>query len=413
MNILINTLTYVVWFLSTYFIVLLLLSVLTNRRRLSEINKPLKHFPFVTVIIPAFNEEKTIASTISSLKNVNYPSNKIEYIFVNDGSKDNTSSVVQVNIKDDSRFKFIDRKINHGKAYSLNEGIAKAHGEFVACMDADSIVESEIFRKALPYFSSEDIGAVTVSVEVLHPKSLIDKIIAVEYHIGLSLFLKIFSFFNCIFVTPGPFSIYRRSLLSQIGGFDINNITEDHEIAFRIHKSRFKIVNCFDAKVCTILPGTFKGLYRQRRRWYAGAIQSLFQHKDVIFNKRLGVFGFFTPYNYILVSLGMFLFYLASFLGIRNLFQSILNYKYASFSLFRLISSVEFDFLRLNSISFIAISAVLMTILLVIIGLWVSHKSIRERAVGVIGFPFMFFLYQIFWTGAVLAVLKRRKISWR
>lgn len=414
MNIIINSLTYLVWFLSTYFVILLLLSVFNNRKRLFEATKKLQSFPFVTVIVPAFNEEETIASTINSLKQVNYPENKIEYIFVNDGSKDTTSDKVQDAIRGDARFKFIDRKENKGKAFSLNEGISQAKGEFIACMDADSIVETEIFQKALPYFSSDNIGAVTVTVEVLNPKSWLDKVIAVEYHIGLSLFLKIFSFFNCIFVTPGPFSIYRKSLLLKIGGFDITNITEDHEIAFRIHKGGFRIVNCFNAKVCTILPKTFRGLYRQRRRWYAGAIQSLFQHRDVIFNKNLGVFGFFTPYNYVLVSLGMILFYLATFLGLRNLFRALLNYKYVSFNISHITHSLlDIDFLRLNSISFIAFSALIMTLALVMIGLWVSRKSIRERALGVAGFPIMFFLYQIFWTGAVFAVVKRRKISWR
>lgn len=156
MNVIINSLTYIVWFLSTYFVILLLLSVFSNRRRLFESTDKLKFFPFVTVIVPAFNEEETISSTIASLKQVNYPQDKIEYIFVNDGSRDSTSDRVHSAINGDVRFRFIDRKENKGKAFSLNEGISHAKGEFVACMDADSVVEPDIFQKALPYFSSDD-----------------------------------------------------------------------------------------------------------------------------------------------------------------------------------------------------------------------------------------------------------------
>ena len=108
-------------------------------------------------------------------------------------------------------------------------------------MDADTIVEPDAIKKSLPYFNEGDVGAVTVSVEVNRPKSFLHKIIDLEFILGLSLFLKVFSFFNCIFVTPGPFSIYRKDVLDKIGGFDVNNIVEDFEIVFRIRKAGYKI----------------------------------------------------------------------------------------------------------------------------------------------------------------------------
>ena len=145
-----------------------------------------------------FNEEEKIADTIQSLKKVKHEN--IEFIIINDGSKDKTSEVVNNNIKGDQRFVFLNNKKNKGKAACLNEGINIATGEFIACMDADSIVQGDIFKKTLPYFDNDAVGAVTVSVELRKPKGLLHKIIDLEYIIGLSLFLKLFSLFNLLMV---------------------------------------------------------------------------------------------------------------------------------------------------------------------------------------------------------------------
>lgn len=402
---------YVVWFLSTYFVVLLLLLIAVNKHRLYEKRKPLPNTPSVSIIVPAYNEEVKIADTIASLKKINYPA--IEFIIVNDGSKDATSKVVKAAIAGDSRFTFIDRISNKGKAASLNEGISHAKGVFVACMDADSVVEPDIFQKALPYFDDLKTGAVTVTVELRNPNTFLQKIIDIEYIIGLSLFLKIFSLLDCVFVTPGPFSIYRRSLLTEIGGFDPTNITEDHEIAYRIHKHGYLIANCLEAKVYTLTPDTFKGIYVQRRRWYSGALHTVFQHRDVLFNKKLGLFGYFTPFNYLLISSGMIIFYTSTYLGLSHLLENLWYYHYTNFNFFEHILDFQFDILRFGRISMIGLSALLCTVILMFIGLWFSKKPFSTKKIGMLGFPLMFFLYQVFWTGAVLAVLRRKRITWR
>ncbi len=402
---------YVVWFLSTYFVVLLLLLIAVNKNRLYEKRKPLSHTPSVSIIVPAYNEEAKIADTIASLKKITYPA--IEFIIVNDGSKDATNKVITTAIAGDARFLFIDRAYNKGKAASLNEGIEHAKGVFVACMDADSIVEPDIFQKALPYFDEPKTGAVTVTVELRNPNTFLQKMIDIEYIIGLSLFLKIFSLLDCVFVTPGPFSIYRRSLLAEIGCFDPTNITEDHEIAYRIHKHGYAIANCLEAKVYTLTPDTFKGIYVQRRRWYSGALQTVFQHRDVLFNKKLGLFGYFTPFNYLLISSGMIIFYTSTYLGLSHLLENLWYYHYTNFNFFEHFWEFHFDILRFGRISMIGLSALVFTVLLMFTGLWFSKKPFATKKLGMLGFPLMFFLYQIFWTGAMIAVLRRKKITWR
>ena len=155
----------------------------------------------LSVIIPAYNEERFILPLLQRVKqSLNQLDIANEIIVVNDGSTDGTSDVVNSMIKGDARFRFIDRKENRGKAVSLNEALQHISGEFVATMDADSAVDSDIIGKVLPYFEDPKMGAVTVTVEVRKPKTWLQKIISIEYIIGLSLFLKIYSLFNGIFV---------------------------------------------------------------------------------------------------------------------------------------------------------------------------------------------------------------------
>ncbi|MFW5991131.1 MAG: glycosyltransferase [Candidatus Nanoarchaeia archaeon] len=406
-----NAVVYFVWFLATYYSVFFLLSLLTFNKNIFE-NKTKSSIgtPFVSIIVPAFNEEESIRGTIESLKKLTYQ--KLEIIIINDGSSDKTANIVKKEIMQDNRFRLIDNKINQGKATILNQGIDLANGKLIACMDADSIVEENIVQKILPYFDSSKVGAVTVSVDVHKPKTLLHKITALEFALGLSLFLKIFSFLDCIFVTPGPFSVYRKSTLKKVGGFNKENITEDHEIAFRLHRHGYKIKNCIEAKVYTILPGTFKGIYVQRRRWYSGAIQTFFQHKDMLGKKRYGLFSYFIPYNFFLILLGLVLFTMSTVLWITKNLRELWYYHYTGFNFFENFR-LDFDILYYGNVNILGLSLLMATLLLMIVGIISTKRKFREHRVGVLGYPFLFFLYQIYWGGALLAVLKRKKIKWR
>jgi cellulose synthase/poly-beta-1,6-N-acetylglucosamine synthase-like glycosyltransferase len=367
--------------------------------------------PRVTIIAPAYNEAGKIGKTIASLKRLSYA--YAEFIIVNDGSTDATAAEARKAIGTDKRFVLIDRKQNKGKAASLNEGILRARGEFIATMDADSIVEPRVFEKTLGYFVNQDVGAVTISVAVHKPKTFLEKLIDMEYLIGLSLFLKVFSNINCVFVTPGPFSIYRKDVLSRVGGFDETNITEDLEIAYRIHKAGYRIENSRDAVVHTIIPPSFKGLYVQRRRWYSGAVQTIVQHRGMLFRSRYGAFGMFMPLQFIMTMLGLLLFSLALYLTVTQTAEFFWSFRYTGFNLLDRLSELSVDPLRIRGVEMLGALAFGASFVLLGIGLFVSRIRIRDRLAGVLGYPLMFFLYQLFWFGAFIAVLRRRKIAWR
>jgi len=412
MNIGYGILVHIVWFLSTFFIIVFLLSLFKYKNKLyhSPILEKKDKLPKVSIIISAYNEEEKISDSIESLKRINYPKDLYEIVIVNDGSEDKTRDVV-LKYANEKNVVFIDNKKNKGKAACLNQGISIATGKFVACMDADTVVPKDIIQKTIPYFKDEKIGSVTVSVEVRNVNNFLQKIIQLEYILGLSLFLKIFSLFNCIHVTPGPFSIYRKDLLKKIGGFDIKNITEDLEIAYRIHKSGNKIANCMNVKVKTITPSNFKSLYRQRRRWYSGALITLWKHKNLMFRGKTGLFGIFIPFNYSLITFGLGLFLLSIYLTFSSAIKNISLYSLTNYNFFSNLSW-DVDFLSISMFAFFGISGMLGMIVLVTFGLNAIRNSPQKKISVYFGYFLLFILYQFFWLSSFFLVLFRRKVRW-
>lgn len=413
METLLYVLAYIVWFLAMYFLVAFALLLIINREQLyKKQSLPAGVRPLVTVVVPAFNEAGKIGNTIASLKRITYKQS--EFIIVNDGSQDGTAAEVVAAIAGDDRFRFIDRAENKGKAASLNEAIRVANGEFVACMDADSMVEPRILHKTVAYMlHNEKNGAVTVTVEVSRPKRLLHRIIDVEYNIGLSLFLKVFSFVNGVFVTPGPFTLFRKSMLTEIGGFDEQSITEDLEIAYRIHKAGYRIDCCLDAKVRTICPPTFKTVYIQRRRWYSGAIVTWFKHSDMFGKKQYGMFGSFIPYHILLLGLGMLLFTITTAVWAFNTTELLANFRHTGFNFFDYFMDFDFDVLRIRQVALVGLTSFIAGISLMFLSLHFTKQDIGRKKIGILGYPAIFILYQMFWIGAIYAVIRRRKISWR
>src|SRR3989344_153153 len=141
MNLFVNILLWIAYITSLYFSIFLLLVYFDKKNifktEQSSINP--KTEPLVSILVPAYNEEKTILKTLISVQELDYPKEKIEVIVIDDGSKDNTKQIVQEYIKDKPYFRLISHP-NMGKAASMNKALKIAKGEFFACLDADSFV---------------------------------------------------------------------------------------------------------------------------------------------------------------------------------------------------------------------------------------------------------------------------------
>ena len=412
MNVVYGSLVYVVWFLSTYFVIVFLLSLFKLKEELFDYPPVLTGaLPKVSLIVSAYNEAEKITGCLESLKRVDYPKDLFEIIVVNDGSTDATGSIVKEYAKDHD-VTLIDNAVNKGKAACLNEGIEHATGTYIACMDADSFVDADIFMKTLPYFKDAQTGAVTVSVKVKNTSTILQKIVELEYILGLSLFLKVFSHCNCVYVTPGPFSVYRSSLLSEMGGFDAKNITEDLEIAYRIRQAGYSVACCLATSVETIIPGTLKTLYRQRKRWYSGALLTLWKHKSFLLTKRAGLFGVFIPFIYSLTALGMVLFVSSTYMGVSRLVQNISFLSLTNFNVLDWIVFKQPDVLSISMFGILAISGIVGTYALLTYGMKITEHTVRKKLVGYVGYAALFFLYQFFWLVSFFTVIFRRKVEW-
>lgn len=274
-------------FCGLYFQIFLLLSFFEEDQSSNETPNILdKDLPRVSITVPCFNESKTVRSTIESLQALNYPQDKLSILIVDDGSTDNTFEIAK-SLEKYPNVRAVTQK-NGGKFTALNRGITESDADFVGCLDADSFVHPNALRSMIKYFYTDsNIVAVTPAMVVHEPKTLIQKMQSAEYMIGI--FAKmVMGKLNAIHVTPGPFSIFRKSIFKEIGLFRHAHMTEDMEIAFRIQHNKYRIVHCPDAFVYTITPNTINKLYRQRTRWVYGFIRNAFDYRHMFFKPQYG-----------------------------------------------------------------------------------------------------------------------------
>lgn len=251
---------------------------------------PLKSgkFPSVSIIVPVWNEETTVLKTIFSLLKLNYPKEKLSILIVDDGSTDKTWNVIQ-RFSRNKQIRLL-KKANGGKHTALNYALEFIDTDLVGCLDADSFVHPEALKRITAQFENNEIMAVTPSVKIFEPKGLLGLIQKAEYMFGIFL-RKVFSYLNAVYITPGPFSIFRRSVFSQIGGYRKAHNTEDMEIAMRMQKNGMKIGNVHNAFIYTIAPTNIRALYKQRLRWVYGFIKNAIDYRDMFFRPQYGNLG--------------------------------------------------------------------------------------------------------------------------
>lgn len=284
---------YVLSFLAVYVQVFLLVTFFEHRKEIfiRGADITLENYPTVTVVVPCYNEEKTVSLTVDSLLALNYPEDRLHIMVVDDGSRDNTWNVLQ-KYSSNKRITLL-KKENSGKHTAINLGIEHATTEFVGCLDADSSVHPEALKRIITFFKDPKTMAVAPSIVVRDPKNIIQYAQRAEYDMS-HYTKKMLAFLQGIHVTPGPFSIFRKKVFEEIGYYKKSHHTEDQEIALRMHKNGLKIDHCPDAYVYTNSPNTIPKLYRQRVRWIYGFIKNALDYRDLFFKPEYGTIGFFT-----------------------------------------------------------------------------------------------------------------------
>jgi len=313
-------------FLFFFGIFFLLIFIILHYRNLKQLYKSPapKRFPFVTFLVPAYNEEKSIEETVKNLVNIDYPKNKKEIIIINDGSSDKTGEIAKRLEKKYKHVILFDKQ-NSGKADSLNQAIKKARGELIAVTDADSFPNKEALKKMIGHFQDPMVGAVTSRVLVKNKENWLSRFQVLDYSI-IAWTRKLLDFVDSVYVTNGPLSIYRKSIVIEVGGFDPKNLTEDIEITWHILSKNYKTRMSYDAIVYTIVPEDFKTWTKQRIRWNLGGLQTIQKYWKVMF--RQSAFGnFVVPYvtaSFILAIIGFLL--LSRYIWVKGSYQIVALY---------------------------------------------------------------------------------------
>ncbi len=230
------------------------------------------YHPFISVIIPCFNEEKVVAKAIESALNLSYPN--FEVLVIDDGSLDMTT-VVAKKYEREGLLRILFQK-NAGKSSALNLGISESRGDFVLCVDADSVVGENALMNAMHYFELDsNLGAVAGNVRVGNSKSLLCKFQKLEYIIGLNLHKRAQSFLNMVAIVPGPIGVFKREALVEIGGYHSDTFAEDCDLSMRLLLNGYNIKYAPDVMAYTEAPEVFLDLLVQRYRWSRGMIQSI------------------------------------------------------------------------------------------------------------------------------------------
>lgn len=375
----------------------------------------------VSIIVPAYNEEVSVAYCTEMLLGLDYPD--FELIIVNDGSSDNTIKALQASFElneieistardlqtakikriyqSEKKPLIVIDKENGGKADSLNAGINAARGRYICTIDADSLLDEQALKTVIrPFVHDQDVmvtGGQLAASNGVHlennrvissqmPKNIWVLWQIIEYiksfliaRIGLS---KI----NALMLMSGAFSVYQKQDLHAVGGFlssknqhpyiekhlgkGKQTVCEDMEIVVRLFRYRkdkqrkAKTMFLPDAVCWTEVPDKGKNLFRQRARWHQGLMESLFYHRAMIFEPRYKTAG--------LLGLPYYLFFemLAPVIKVLALLVIVLAAVY---------NILDVQWVLLLLISVILLTAIITTSITAIIEYWSKKRSATSR----------------------------------
>ena len=238
-------------------------------------------YPTLSVLVPAYNEEKVIARTIEGLLETDYPNKEI--IVIDDGSKDETLKIAD---RYKNQVKVL-HKDNSGKASALNYGIAFAKGEIIVVVDADTIVGRNALKQLVKGFATDkNVAAVAGNIKVRNRMNWLTWSQALEYVAGIEIIRRAFDFFGSITIVPGALGAFRKSALEEVGTYHKDTLVEDFDATIKVLKSGLVIQGSTSSVAYTEAPQSFHDFYKQRKRWYRGNLQVLVRHMETLFNPR-------------------------------------------------------------------------------------------------------------------------------
>jgi biofilm PGA synthesis N-glycosyltransferase PgaC len=256
---------------------------------LQKQNKKKKYTPLVSVVIPAWNEEVGLVTTVKTVLASTY--RNVEVIVVNDGSTDSSDARMRDFVReyesthtDGDRIKLVySYKNNGGKGTALNHGIGLSSGRIIISIDADCALTSETIGNFVKYFEDPHVHAAVGNVKIGNRSTLLGTLQYLEFLFSF-YFKKADSLMNTIYIIGGAAGAFRREVFDVVGLYSSENITEDIDLSVRIQEAGMKIVYAASAIVYTEGASTIAGLSAQRLRWKRGRFQTFHEHRKLFFS---------------------------------------------------------------------------------------------------------------------------------
>lgn len=241
--------------------------------------------PFISIVVPAYNEEQLIQASLRSLLGLDYPS--YEIIVVDDGSTDDTHRLALEVAGQSQRVPVhIISKANAGKAAALNTGLMRARGEFILNMDADAKLSPDALHACIRHFRDPKVGAVAGNVKVFNRENMLTWIQALEYVEGLAMARKAQSLLGLVNIIPGPLGVFRKSALLGVGGYDDDTFAEDCDLTLKLLMRGWRVVYEERAHAWVETPSRLLDLLKQRYRWTRGILQAMRKHKHMLWEPK-------------------------------------------------------------------------------------------------------------------------------
>ncbi len=396
-------------FISLFFQVFLLITFFEKKEnKLTKVKKGGPTLFSVCIIVPVWNEERTLRGTIESLLALNYPKDKLEILVIDDGSTDNTLSIAQ-EFEHEPQIKIFSKE-NGGKHTAVNFGINQTTAELVGCLDADSFVDKNALQEIIQVFQNPDMMAVTPCMIVKSPKTFIQRAQKIEYTVG-ALLKRIFGDLSAIQVTPGPFSIFRRKVFEDLGLYKKAYNTEDFEIALRMHKHGYKIGNAPRAFVYTTTPATPYRLFRQRLRWVQGNLLNLIDYRELFFRVQYGHLGM------LILPMAVVYYFIALFISMYSVihFSQWVGEKIGKVSATGITPpNFNFDWFYIDTSTLSLLAVLLFVITLTLISFGIRMTRERGSLLELVSFFVVYPILAPFWLWrAGIDLLRGKHNSWR
>jgi cellulose synthase/poly-beta-1,6-N-acetylglucosamine synthase-like glycosyltransferase/DNA-binding response OmpR family regulator len=255
--------------------------------------------PFVTLLVPAHNEEYTIKECVDSLANIDYTLNgekNYELIVINDGSEDKTGEVLEELKEKHNCLNVVTRvppRSGKGKGFVLNDGLEISKGEIIAVFDADARVDSNFLNIIIPYLNDDNVQGVQCRIKMYNKD---ENFLTRMQHVELAGFgntVRAKDILGKAGFLGGNGQLVKKDAIVNSEGWDGFAITEDLNLSVKLMINGYAIRYCGDTWVYQEAVPTWRQLFRQRSRWAIGNFETLFIYSTKIINSPMPVFRMF------------------------------------------------------------------------------------------------------------------------